>query len=480
MSTPKPVHAFGSDALADHDAVELARLIRTKELSPREITEAAIARAGKVEPLINAIEFACFERALNEAQQPKTGFFAGVPTFIKDNVPVAGLPTRHGTAAIRSTPSRRSGAYARQYLAQGFITLGKSKLPEFGFNATTEPVHGAPARNPWNLDFSTGASSGGSAALVAAGVVPIAHANDGGGSIRIPAACCGLVGLKPSRGRHVDSEQSRSLPVGIVSEGVVTRSVRDTAYFHAEAEQYYRNPSLPAIGWVEGPSRRRLRIGLVVDSITGYATDPATREVVERTAALLESLGHRVEPVTLPVEQSFVEDFTLYWAMLAYLTRKAGRLVMDRSFDARQLDGLSLGLSDLFRRNFYKAPLFIRRLRRFEALNAQFFTQYDLVLSPVLAHTTPRLGYLAPTVPFDELLDRLLRYVSFTPMANVSGAPALSMPMGRTADNLPVAVQLSAAHGHERTLLEVAYELEQARSWQPIHTLGDSEKIPTH
>lgn len=184
-------------------------------------------------------------------------------------------------------------------LSQGYICLGKSTLPEFGFNASTEPAQGDPTRNPWNLDYSCGASSGGAAALVAAGVVPIAHANDGGGSIRIPAACCGLVGLKPTRGRVVDNDAARDLPVNIISDGVVTRSVRDTAGFLAYAESWFKNRKLPAIGHVQGPpSGRQLRIGLVLDSINGHPpTDPETRLTVEQTARYLEKLGgHIIEP----------------------------------------------------------------------------------------------------------------------------------------------------------------------------------------
>ncbi|OUS29005.1 amidase [Gammaproteobacteria bacterium 45_16_T64] len=472
MNKNKTCHAFSTDILQDFDGVELAKLLKSKEISPHEVVEASIKRAQSVDPTINAVEHNCYLEAIKRSDKPLgPGFFAGVPSFIKDNTPVIGMPTNHGSATINSQPNTENGPYANQYLAQGFALLGKSVLPEFGFNATTEPNHRPATKNPWNTDYSTGASSGGAAALVAAGVVPIAHANDGGGSIRIPAACCGLVGLKPTRNRHVNGDQARSLPINIVSEGIVSRTVRDTARFHAEAEKYYKNKKLQPIGLVEGSGKKRLRIGLVIDSITGYPTDNETRHTMSKTADLLTSMGHHVEEMTLPVNPSFIEDFSLYWSMLAFLTQKTGRFSMDPSFDASQMDGLSLGLIDMYKKKFYKTPLFLYRLRKTYQQYANVFATYDAVLTPVLAHTPAKLGHISPTVPFDTLFERLMRYVSFTPLANTSGAPAISLPMGETDNNVPISIQLSANHGEERTLLELAYELEEAQPWRKIHQL---------
>ncbi len=462
-------HAFCDDVLADHDAVEIAKLLKSKALSNKEVTEAAIARACKMEPHINAIATECFDKAASQATTLERGYFAGVPTFIKDNMPVKGLPTRHGSDAIRAKPEKKHGPYTRQYIDLGFSVLGKSTLPEFGLNATTEPVHRAPTRNPWNIDYSTGASSGGSAALVSAGVVPIAHANDGGGSIRIPAACCGLVGLKPSRGRHVDSVQAKLLPINILSEGIVSRSVRDTAYFHAEAEKYYRNKRLPEIGLVERPSGKRLRIGMIIDSITRHDTDEQTRETVRDTANLLSDMGHHIEEMSMPIPKTFIEDFGLYWSMLAFMTQKTGKIVIDRSFRSDKLDNLSIGLAGLFKKNYHKTPQFLYRLKQTQRRYAESFTHYDLILTPVLAHTTPKLGHISPNVPFEELFSRLMQYVSFTPWANTSGGPALSLPMGESDDNLPISVQFMAGYGQEKMLLEIAYEIELAKPWRKIH-----------
>lgn len=473
MTSDKTVHAFGADLLGDLDATGLADLIRRGDISAAEAAAAAIARARRLQPLLNAIEFETFESALRAAREasPGTGVFAGVPTFIKDNTDLQGLPTRQGSAAIPAHPVAATGAFARQYLSTGLNVIGKSALPELGFNASTEFADRAPTRNPWHTDFSSGASSGGSAALVAAGVVPIAHANDGGGSIRIPAAACGLVGLKPTRGRHLDAENVRGLPVNIISEGVVTRSVRDTANFLYGIEQYWRNPKLAPVGRVEGPGARRLRIGLVLDSVTG-PSDADTRATVLATAQLLQRLGHDVVEIPLPIDAQFAEDFAIYWGMLSFLVSTFGKQVIHPDFDKRKLDNLSQGLAALYRKNMLKTPFVIYRLKRLERLYARAFDKLDVILSPVLGHTTPALGHLSPAQDFDALFERLTRYVSFTPLNNVAGGPALALPMGATAQGLPIAVHLSANHGDERTLLELAFELEAAQPFRRIQDVS--------
>lgn len=468
---PQSLHTFSDDLLGQHDATALAELIRKGEVTPDEVLQATLARARQAEPFIHGLATPIPDdnddtiAGATPAGKAGSGIFAGVPTVVKDNTDVKGFPTAHGTAAIHPLPTDKTSPFARQLLAQGLVCFGKSTLPEFGFNATTEPAHDTPTRNPWNLRYSTGASSGGSAALVAAGVVPIAHANDGGGSIRIPAACCGLVGLKPTRGRLIDNEAAKSLPINIVSEGVVTRSVRDTANFYSGAEHYFRNPKLPPIDKVYGPSSRPLRIGLVTDSINGHPTDRVTREAVETTARALERLGHRVEPMDVPVASTFPDDFALYWGMIAFGVRSNGKRLIHPGFDKSRVDGLTLGLDKAFRKQFYRLPATLWRLHRSCHDYARAMTDYDAVLTPVLGHTTPEIGHLSPTVDFDTLFDRLTRYVSFTPLANATGAPAISLPASLSSDNLPVAIQLMGRHGGERTLLELAFALEDAVGW---------------
>ncbi|WP_421846193.1 amidase [Marinobacter sp.] len=469
---PQSCHVFCNDALGRDDATTLSEKIRRRELSITELTRAAIARAQAAQPLIHGVASANYDQAIQTAskldaatQAGSQPLFQGVPTFIKDNTNVAGLATRQGSLAVPEVPASDTSPFARQLLAQGFLCLGKSTLPEFGFNATTEPAHGPATRNPWNLAYSSGASSGGSAALVAAGVVSIAHANDGGGSIRIPAACCGLVGLKPTRGRLIDNEAAASLPINIISEGVVTRSVRDTANFLDQAEAYYRNPKLPPVGKIEGPSGRALKIGLVLDSINGHKTDDITRQTVEETALRLEKLGHYIEPVPVPVHSAFPDDFALYWALLAFGIRANGKKLLHPDFDKQNTDGLTNGLDKMFRRQFWRLPAALWRLKRSWHDYAHAMAGFDAVLTPVLGHTTSTLGHLSPDVPFETLFERLRHYVSFTPLANATGAPAISLPMSHTPDQLPVSVQFMGRHGGERTLLDIAFTLEADHPW---------------
>lgn len=472
-----PFHCFQNDALGHYDATDLARRLKAGEVSHQEVIEAAINRARRANPVLNGIAAERFAAALDNRNvdlRPAKDHapFPGVPTFIKDNLHVAGLPTRHGSRAVPPSLAEHTSPFARQLLAQGFECLGKSTLPEFGFNATTEYVDAPPTRNPWNLAFSCGASSGGSAALVAAGVVPVAHANDGGGSIRIPAACCGLVGMKPSRGRVVDNDAAATLPINIISDGVVTRSVRDTAAFLAEAERYRPAHDMPPVGALEGPEGQRLRIGLVLDSISGYPTDAETRTAVEQVAVTLERLGHTLVPMNVPIADHFPDDFALYWAMLAFGVRARGRKLLDPAFDKHQTDPLTNGLARRFRQQFWRLPGALWRLNRASGEYAKAMAGLDAVLTPTLAHTPPLLGHLNPAVPFDTLFERLTEYVGFTPLANVTGAPAIAVPVGVADNNLPLSAHLMGHLGGERTLLELAYQLEAEMPMPAIYKLA--------
>ena len=467
MTAPSRVHAFTDDVLADHDAVELARLVRSGELSRAEVEAAAVARLRQVAPGLHAVAYEAYDSP--RRAEADTGLLHGVPTLVKDNTDVRGMPTNHGSEAISASPAGRDGRYTTQFLSTGVTVLGKSRMPEFGVNASTEFRSGPPTPNPWNTAHSVGASSGVSAAMVAAGAVPIAHANDGGGSIRIPAAAAGLVGLKPSRGRHIDGESARTLPISIITEGVVTRTVRDTALFHAALERHWRNPALPPLGLVEGPARRRLRVAMIMESVTDAVVDTPTKAAVERTATLLEEQGHTVEAVPVPVDARFGDDFLSYWGLLAFLAGNLGRLTMDRTLDVERLDGLTDGLRHGFTSGGWRrTPAALLRLRRAAAAYARVFDDHDVVLCPVVAGVAPPLGHLSPNVPFDELVARLTQHVAFTPLQNVTGAPAISLPMGLSEDGLPVGVQLSAAYGDERTLLELAYALEEQSPWPRI------------
>jgi len=464
------VHAFTDDALGDHDAVGLAAEIRAGRVSPFEAVEAAIARIELLQPSLNALACADFERALVRARAATSGerFFTGVPTLVKDNSDVAGLPTQQGCAAYVARPAPADGDFAATYLGLGLVNLGKSQLSEFGFSASAEFAHADPVRNPWHTGHSSGASSAGAGALVAAGAVPIAHANDGGGSIRIPAACNGLVGLKPTRGRVPQDKALRGMPVRIVADGVVTRTVRDTAAFLRESEKHYRNLALPPVGDVTGPGRKRLRIAMVIDSVGDLHTDPEVADTVRRTAALLESLGHRVEEADAPVPEAFVEAFLSYWSLLSTYLLVTGRRTLDPSFDWRRTDNLSRGLARHGVRKAYRLPKTLGRLALSKHVSARFFRQYDAALTPVLALPTPELGWLDPKQPYEVVINRLIHLACFTPLQNATGDPAISLPMGRDSGGLPIGVQLTSSQGHEARLLHVAYELEAAHPFARI------------
>lgn len=463
------IHAFGDDALGDLDAVGIVEALKAGKVSAAELVEAAIARTEAVNPTLNGLVYEAYDRARARAgaARPYGGYFDGVPSFIKDNVAVAGWPTMDGTDAWVPQPKPADGDFARAYLATGLTPLGKTQMSEFGFSASAEHPRLGPVRNPWNPDYTAGASSSGSGAFVAAGVVPIAHANDGGGSIRIPASCNGLVGLKPSRGRLPLDKEHRQMPLRIVANGVVSRSVRDTAAFYREMERVTRNPKLPAIGDVAHPGKTRLRIAVVTQSILREA-GPEVRELTLKNAALLEELGHKVTAIDNPVPTRFIDDFLLYWAFLAFALVRGGRRTFGESFDRTRLDNLSLGLEKHAARNLHKVPLAITRLSRVRRITSRLTNTYDVVMMPTLAEVTPRIGHLDPTADYRQIIDRLVEWVAFTPLQNATGEPAISLPLAESASGLPIGMMFAAPVGQEAKLLELAYELEEARPWRRI------------
>ena len=464
------VNAFGDDALGDLDAVALVDAMRTGRVSATELVEAAIVRAEAVNPVLNGLAHERFDEARTHAATASRqgGYFDGVPTFIKDNVDVEGMPTMQGTDAWDPRPQAGHGDFAKFFLATGLIPLGKTQLSEFGFSASAEHPRIGAVRNPWDTDYTAGASSSGSGAFVAAGVVPIAHANDGGGSIRIPAACNGLVGLKPSRGRLPLDKMSRQMPVRLVNDGVLTRSVRDTAAFYREGERIWRNRALLPIGAVTGPGSERLRVAVVTRSLSRDCS-PQMRDHTLQTAALLESLGHRVTHLdNNPIPATFADDFLIYWASLAMTLVRTGKRTFGPSFDRSRLDNLTLGLDRHATRNLHRLPLAISRLSRLRKVTERLYRDYDILLMPTLAEETPLIGHLDPTADYQQVIDRLVDWVAFTPLQNATGEPAISLPLNSSASGMPVGMMFSASLGHERRLLELAFELEAAKPWARI------------
>ena len=466
MSSEKnSINAYCNDVLGTKDGIELASMISSGEIMISEAIDAAIARAQLVNPTLNAIATETFEQARKHHNGTETGLLAGVPSIIKDTDHVKGAPTMMGSRALPNKPTNLSSKFVEQFLSIGLISLGKSTLPEFGLTATTESLATGSTHNPWNPNYSAGGSSGGSAALVAAGVVPLAHGNDGGGSIRIPASCCGLVGLKPSKGRLADAEGAERMPINIVCHGIISRSVRDTAAFYAEVEKHYRNPDLPEIGLVQNPGRKRLRIALFTDTPYNTSSHTDSVEVTVDAGKLCEDLGHSVETIPCPFNMKVIDDFLIYWGMLAFFIHHFGNKIFKIEFDKKKLENWTLGLSRFFSKNLLKAPFTIKRLKKFSSQYESIFSDYDILLSPTLSHAPPKIGYIGPEVSFETHFERVRNYVAFTPFQNIAGAPAISLPMGFSRKGLPIGIQFAAAYGQEKCLLELAFELEEAQPW---------------
>ncbi len=468
---PTTVSTFTDDVLARHDAVALAELVRSGEVSPLELVDASIARIDTASPL-DAVATADFERARSAAERPPSGPFGGVPLFIKDNTPVAGLRTGHGTNAVNSAPpAATDGPLTAMFRNLGFVIMGTSRLPELGLVCSTEFPDAPPVRNPWATDRSAGASSGGSAALVASGVLPMGHANDGGGSIRIPAAANGLVGMKGTRKRilQMDPKIQDRMPVDIGGEGVLTRTVRDQCAFFAAAEQEFHHPPLPPIGMVDRPLGRPLRIAFHVDSPVA-TVDPATAGAVRRTADLLTSLGHEVSEIRPAVGPEFGDDFVLYWSLAALVVERFGRRILTPEFDRHELTTFTRTLAGHARRNLHKAPAAIRRLKASTRPVDEALGSHDVILHPTMGSVTPELGWIHTGLDFDTVMPRMLSWANFTALYNASGHPAISLPLTHDdATNTPIGMHLTARWGEERTLLELGLQLEAA---QPFRALG--------
>lgn len=471
---PARVHAYRDDALGYDDAVALAERVRRREVSPSELLEAAIARCEAVDSELGALVHTDLDRARERARWEQNSELsaplAGVPSALKDNVLVAGAPTRQGSLAIPATPSLDDGPYTRTFRATGLNPLGITAMPPFGWTAATERQGGLVTRNPWDTGRTSGGSSGGASSLVASGALPIAHANDGGGSVRIPAAVTGLVGFKPSRGRHPDEKFSEKMPIPLVSHSVVTRSVRDTVAYFTAFEAGHRPVGVPPIGRVAPEPGRRLRIGLVEHSPAGGPTDAATLTALRLTADRLAGLGHEIVPTQAPVPASFRDDFIAYWGLLALSTSASGKTLFHPDYDASLLDPFTLGLAQKTKRSLAKLPLHLARLA---LIRRQFDTKFgdiDVYLNPVVSHETPAVGYLDADLPFETHLERVSDWVTFTPLQNVAGTPAVSLPTGQAPDGMPIGTHFSARRGQDRLLLELASEYEAAypfaRIWE--------------
>jgi len=466
------------DPFSTMDATEQADLVRRKEVSPVELVDAAIKRIETLNPQLNAVIHPNFERAREVARSDKlpAGPFKGVPYLIKDLSGQKGQPFEYGSRLFKGYKAKVDNGIVKTAKASGLVILGKTTTPELGLVATTESMAQGPTRNPWNLDYHTGGSSGGSAAAVAAGMVPFAQADDGGGSIRIPASICGLVGLKPSRGRHVIIwGEDKILDADILCRLGVTRSVRDTAQLLNISERKdWRAPHKP-VGYVTSPSSKRLKIAMsLTNGHNGDTADPSVQAVIEQTAELCRSLGHEVieEQPNIDTEE-FSEHFMGIWSANPYKVAKFARVIglaQGKWMSAEEgLEPFTLGLANWFKQKEKQKPGVIKRsLNYFDRIEREydaFFEKYDVHLCPVLRTPPIMLGEQSPDVDFHTLYERMVHYAAYTPVNNATGTPAITLPLFTSNTGLPVGSQFAAGRGQERTLLELAYELEEALPW---------------
>jgi amidase len=443
------------------DATEIAERIRSKAVSALEVVEKAVRDVEALNGALGVLVTADFDRALDKARRLDQGHggrdapFAGVPFLVKDLNDYAGLPTRSGSRAMLGLPpAKAQDGYCDAFDRAGLVVIGKSATPEYGFLPTTEPVAFAPTRNPWNPARSSGGSSGGAAAATAAGIVPFAHANDGGGSLRSP----------PSRDRMIPSRPPLRA-VDLAVEHCVSRSVRDSATLFASTGR--SAGPLPAVGVVTGPSQRRLRVGLITETQLGVQPDADVRAAAENAARLMESLGHHVEPAQWPTNGPvFAMDFLAIWASGAAELVDFVAQAIGRQPDETLLEPFTLAMAELVK-GMPAGGLeqSVARLNADAAAYDRWFDRYDVILSPVLGKPPAPLGWVAPTVSIPDLTERLNAYVGYTTLHNVAGAPSMSVPLHWTDDGLPVGVQFAGRAGDERTLFELAYELEAAQPW---------------
>ncbi len=448
------------------DGLGLAELVKAGEVSPTELCEAAVDTALALGGRLNAITTPMYEQAVSKAAtMRRQGPFAGVPFVVKDNLDIAGQYTTHGSRVYHDSYQTRSAPLALVYEASGLNLIGKTNMPEVGALPVTEGQLLGACRNPWDLDHSSGGSSGGSAAAVAAGIVPIAHASDGGGSIRIPAACCGLFGLKPSRRRMLWGSSDQTT---YAADNCVSRSVRDSAMLFALGQDRSPTAAFRPIPFVEGPSTERLTIGFDLRNYYGALPDPAVQSAIEATAQLCEDLGHTIvetrSPVTEEFELRFNQIFGFRMVGLAdAAAAKAGRPPSETGL----LDTFVQQWAETARR--FTAEDVERANAYMVALGAEYdewLSSMDVFLSPVMAGTAPQIGeFFDPTVPFDEMFERITSFTSFTPVQNAIGLPGMSVPAGLSEEGLPIGSHFVAKAGREDLLFALAYELEQSRRW---------------
>lgn len=454
------------------DAHAQAELVRSGELESKDLVEAALLRIEALDPVLHAASHLAAEQACNRAASlPQGGPMRGVPWMPKDSLDYPGMPTRSCSRSRTSMSAERGYAFVERIDASGMVAIGKTSMPEFGLLGSTEPLAGPISRNPWSLAHSPGGSSGGAGVAVAAGLVPLAHGSDGGGSIRLPASCCGVVGLKPGRESTVRVRSRHSVEDLLVGDSLMSRTVRDTAWaFAATHVQSQR-------AMVQGPSKQRLRIAVIEQGLRNNRPDSDVSEVIRRTADLCAGLGHHVEVAQWPLDGGeFLSAFEDLWSHLSADCVDGFRALSGQRRLEDALEPWTLGMAkraerlptDALERAYAQLAQLPRQMTAFHA-------NYDLVLSPVVRTSPPLLGTYGPSVPMDQLLESMFDWICYTPLQNMAGTPAISLPLFTSGSGLPIGSMFTADRGQEDLLLALAYELEEAQSWHarwPEHSVA--------
>jgi amidase len=494
------VRILKADEYVNFDGIALAELVKNKQVTPLELVDLAISQIEKHNPNLNAVIHTMYEQAVSSAKKDVKGPFAGVPILLKDfSQEMKGEPKSSGCKALRSYRSQSDSEYAARLRESGFLFLGQTNVPEFAIMAYTEPAEYGPTRNPWSTGHTPGGSSGGSGSAVASGMVPIAGANDGGGSIRIPAAYCGLFGLKPTRGRTPVGPRYGRFLHGAAVEHVLARSVRDSAGVldvlkGSEKGAAFSAPKFEGsyLQTLDKPFEQQMKIAFSVKSPIGTEVDPECKKAVMKTVGYLEANGFKVEEMDAPVDGKKIATsfLTAYFAEVsatlasldAVLGRKASFSDVEPTTWLMGLLGKTITAQD-----------FVISLREWDIAAfamESFHEEFDFYVTPATAYPPARIGehelkwiekfalqvtgkmgtarLLRKMGIIDQLVEDSLKRVPFTQLANLTGQPAMSVPLHSTKEGLPVGVQFMAARSREDLLLKMAFWLEQTDLWESV------------